>query len=281
VRVTDAAPSRPPLDPDRLRQVSTTGTTPWRAVEVVAAAASTNADLAVRARHDEPEGLVLVAEHQTAGRGRLDRRWETPARSALTFSVLLRPAGVPDRRWPWLPLLAGVAVVEGIAAAGGPECGLKWPNDVQHDGLKVAGILVERLETSQGPAAVLGIGLNVSTTLEELPVPTATSLAAAGAPDLDRTALLLALLAALGRRYDAWGRSGGDPASGVLEDYRRHCVTVGQQVRVHLPAGTVLEGTAVGIDADGALVVGSGGRRVTLSAGDVVHVRPGAEPDVP
>jgi BirA family biotin operon repressor/biotin-[acetyl-CoA-carboxylase] ligase len=174
-----------------------------------------------------------------------------------------------------------VAVVEGITAAGGPACGLKWPNDVQHDGLKVAGILVERLETPQGPAAVLGIGLNVSTSPEELPVSTATSLAAAGAPGLDRTSLLLSLLAALGRRYDAWGRSAGDPASGVLEDYRRHCVTVGQPVRVHLPAGTVLEGTAVGVDPDGALVVSSGGRRLTVNAGDVVHVRPGAGPDVP
>ena len=278
MRVTDDAASRPPLDLERLTG-ATTAT--WGAVEVVAATASTNADVGLRARHGEPEGLVLVAEHQTAGRGRLDRGWETPARAALTFSVLLRPAGVPDQRWPWLPLLAGLAVVDGITDAGGPACGLKWPNDVQHDGLKVAGILVERLETPQGPAAVLGIGLNVSTSPEELPVPTATSLAAAGAHGLDRTSLLLSLLAALGRRYDAWRRTAGDPASGVLEDYRRHCVTVGQPVRVHLPAGSVLEGTAVGVDPDGALVVSSGDRRVTVSAGDVVHVRPGGGPDVP
>jgi BirA family transcriptional regulator, biotin operon repressor / biotin---[acetyl-CoA-carboxylase] ligase len=279
--VTDAAASRPPLDLERLRAAVTTAAMSWGTVEVVDETASTNADVAVRARSGEPEGLVLVAEHQTAGRGRLDRGWETPARAALTFSLLLRPTGVPDRRWPWLPLLAGLGVVGGITAAGGPVCGLKWPNDVQHGGLKVAGILVERLETAQGPAAVLGIGLNVSTTTEELPVPTATSLAAAGAPDLDRTSLLLALLAALARRYDAWGRSGGDPASGVLEDYRHQCVTLGQPVRVHLPSGALLEGTAVGIDPDGALVVENGGRRVTVSAGDVVHVRPGADPDVP
>jgi BirA family transcriptional regulator, biotin operon repressor / biotin---[acetyl-CoA-carboxylase] ligase len=277
VGVTDAAASRPPLDLDRL---TGTPTAPWRTVEVVAATASTNADVSVRARQGEPEGLVLVAEHQTAGRGRLDRGWETPARAALTFSVLLRP-GVPDQRWPWLPLLAGLAAVEGIGDAGGPACGLKWPNDVQHEGLKVAGILVERLETPQGPAAVLGLGLNVSTSPEELPVPTATSLAAAGAPELDRTSLLLSLLAALGRRYDAWRRSAGDPAAGVLEDYRRRCVTVGQPVRVHLPAGAVLEGTAVGVDREGALVVQSGGRRVAVSAGDVVHVRPRTDPHVP
>jgi BirA family biotin operon repressor/biotin-[acetyl-CoA-carboxylase] ligase len=279
--VTDAAASRPPLDPERLRAAVTAGNAPWRGVEVVAATASTNADVGVRARAGEPEGLVLVAEHQTAGRGRLDRGWETPARAALTFSVLLRPSGVPDRRWPWLPLLTGLAVVEGIAAAGGPACGLKWPNDVQHEGRKIAGILVERLETSRGPAAVVGVGLNVSTRPDELPVATATSLAVAGAGDIDRTSLLLSLLAALGRRYDAWTRSAGDPALGVLAEYRRHCVTIGQPVRVHLPSGEVIEGTAVAVDRDGALVVGSGARRVTVNAGDVVHVRPADAPDVP
>ena len=259
----------------------TTGTAPWRSVEVVAAAASTNADVGVRARAGEPEGLVLVAEHQTAGRGRLDRGWETPARAALTFSALLRPSGVPDPRWPWLPLLTGLAVVEGVAAAGGPACGLKWPNDVQHHGRKVAGILVERLETPRGPAAVVGIGLNVSTRPDELPVPSATSLAVAGFAELDRTSLLLSLLAALGRRYDAWNRSAGDPAVGVLEDYRRHCVTLGRPVRVHLPSDRVLEGTAVDVDHDGALVVRSGAGQVTVNAGDVVHVRPAGDPGVP
>jgi BirA family transcriptional regulator, biotin operon repressor / biotin---[acetyl-CoA-carboxylase] ligase len=277
VRVTDAQSSRPPLDLARL----TPADAPWRTVEVVDVAASTNADVSARARLGEPEGLVIVAEHQTAGRGRLDRGWETPARAALTFSVLLRPVGVPDRRWPWLPLLAGLAVVDGIAAADGPACGLKWPNDVQHDGLKVAGILVERLETPLGPAAVLGIGLNVSTRREELPLPTATSLALVGAPVPDRTSLLLSLLASLRGRYDAWARSAGDPDRGVLDDYRRRCVTLGQPVRVHLPAGAALEGTATGIDPDGALVVESGGRRVSMSAGDVVHVRPAGAPDVP
>ncbi len=277
MRVTDAGSSRPPLDLARL----TGAGTPWRTVEVVAAAASTNADVAVRAGLGEPEGLVLVAEHQTAGRGRLDRAWETPARAALTFSVLLRPTGVPDRRWPWLPLLAGLAVVEGVVAAGGPECGLKWPNDVLHDGLKVAGILVERHQTPQGAAAVLGIGLNVSTGPAELPVPTATSLAVAGAPGLDRTALLLALLAALRRRYDAWSRAAGDPAGGLLDDYRRRCVTLDRSVRVHLPSGDTLEGAAVGLDPDGALVVESAGRRRTVSAGDVVHVRSAGAPGMP
>jgi BirA family biotin operon repressor/biotin-[acetyl-CoA-carboxylase] ligase len=274
--MTDVPTSRPPLDLARLG----TAATPWPRVEVVTATASTNADVAERARRGEPSGLVLVAEHQTAGRGRLDRGWETPARAALTFSVLLRPDGVPDRRWPWLPVVAGLAVVEGVEAAGGPACGLKWPNDVLHDGLKTAGILVERIETPRGPAAVLGVGLNVSTTRDELPVPTATSLALAGATGLDRTSLLLEVLAALRRRYDGWRRSGGQPGRDLLEEYRRRCVTLGQSVRVHLPSGVVLEGTAVDLDADGALVVESRGQRASVSAGDVVHVRPGPDPDV-
>ncbi|HET6561401.1 MAG TPA: biotin--[acetyl-CoA-carboxylase] ligase [Marmoricola sp.] len=279
--MTDTGTSRPPLDRARLATATATAATPWRTVEVVAATPSTNADVAARARLGEAEGLVVVAEHQTAGRGRLDRGWETPARAALTFSVLLRPVGVPDARWPWLPLVAGLAVVDGIADAGGPACGLKWPNDLQHGGFKLAGVLAERVETPDGPAAVLGIGLNVSTRPEELPVPTATSLALAGCPGLDRTALLVSLLAALGRRYDAWNRSAGDPARGVLDDYRRHCVTIGQPVRIHLPSGAILQGVAVEVDAAGALVVESGGRRVTVSAGDVVHVRPGGNPGMP
>jgi BirA family biotin operon repressor/biotin-[acetyl-CoA-carboxylase] ligase len=271
--VTDETTTRPPLDAARL----TAADVPWARVEVVGATGSTNADVAARARDGEPEGLVLVAEHQTAGRGRLDRGWETPARAALTFSLLLRP-DVPGARWPWLPVLTGLAVVDGVEAAGGPACGLKWPNDVLHDGLKVAGILVERSDTPQGPAAVVGVGLNVSTTREELPVPTATSLALAGATGLDRTSLLLALLTALRRRYDDWVAGGGDPGRGVHEDYHRRCLTLGQQVRVDLPDGSVLEGTAVDLDPDGALVVERGGRRTTVSAGDVVHVRSGGGP---
>ena len=117
------------------------------------------------------EGLVVVAEHQTAGRGRLDRTWETPARAALTFSVLLRP-GSPPADWPWLPLLTGYAVARALREAGVPTPALKWPNDVLVDDRKVAGILVERVETPTGPAAVVGIGLNVAPTAEELPVAT-------------------------------------------------------------------------------------------------------------
>ena len=164
--MTDASDQRPPvdnpLDPGRLASLG---------VEVLPHTPSTNAVLAERAREGAPEGLVVATEHQTAGRGRLDRTWETPAGSALTFSTLLRPE-VPPATWPWLPLLTGYAVAKALAGAGFGAV-LKWPNDVLIGDRKVAGILVERVETPGGPAAVVGIGLNVLLAAEELPVPTA------------------------------------------------------------------------------------------------------------
>jgi BirA family biotin operon repressor/biotin-[acetyl-CoA-carboxylase] ligase len=167
-----------------------------------------------------------------------------------------------------------VAVTDAVRAAGGPPCSLKWPNDVLVGDRKVAGLLAERVDGPAGAAVVLGIGLNVSQREEELPVATATSLALEGA-QVDRTVLLRELLGALGSRSRAWVSAGGDPAgSGLAEAYRERCVTIGQRVRVHLPAGTSTEGWATGVDAGGSLLVEVGGRSVAVSAGDVVHVRP-------
>lgn len=230
-------------------------------------APSTNALVAERARAGAEEGLVVVTEHQTAGRGRLDRAWLTPARSALTFSVLLKPRTAPAR-WPWLPLLTGVAVQDAV----GHGSGLKWPNDVLLGDQKLAGILVELVETPDGPAAVVGIGLNVSTSVEELPVPTATSLVVAG-HDVDRTDLLAGILGELDRSYTNWTRSrSGDEM--LRTAYLRRCATIGQMVRVELPSGESVTGTAVDVDHAGRLVVRSGGETTVVGAGDVVHVRP-------
>ncbi len=262
--MTGHPPPRPPLDRDRL------ATVPSRlpfAVEVVDRTPSTNAVVAERARSGAPEGLVLVTEHQTSGRGRLDRTWHTPARSALTFSVLLRP-DLPPARWPWLPLMAGVAVHDAVRSG----VSLKWPNDVLLGDLKLAGILAELVETPTGPAAVVGIGLNVSTTREELPVPTATSLFLAG-HDVDRTDLLVELLVELDRVYAVW--CGGSTDDELLRStYTHRCATIGQLVRVDLPSGETLSGTAVDVDLAGRLVVQSGGTTTVVGAGDVVHVRP-------
>lgn len=264
--ISDPA-ARPPLDAERLAAADPdllTGLT----VEVVEEAASTNALVIDRARSGAAEGLVVAAEHQNAGRGRLDRTWETPPRSGLTFSVLLRPTA-PTASWPWLPLLAGYAVDKALKAAG-YEASVKWPNDVLLDGRKVAGILVERVETDAGPAAVVGIGLNVGMTTEELPVPEATSLAVAAAGAVpDRTALLVSLLASLWESYTTWQEGGDLARMRLAESYAAACTTIGQQVRVDLPSGEVLTGTATGIDPSGRLLVDG----TAVSAGDVVHVR--------
>jgi BirA family biotin operon repressor/biotin-[acetyl-CoA-carboxylase] ligase len=247
---------------------------PWRAVEVLAQSPSTNVALAARARAGEPAGLVLVADHQTAGRGRLDRVWVTPPRAALTFSMLVAPGDVPATRWPWLPLLTGLAVVEGVRRATGLEPALKWPNDVLLGAGKLAGILVERVEAPAGPVAVVGVGVNVSSTREQLPVDTATSLLLGGAAALDRGALLAELLGCFAARFEEWRDAGGDPAAGLHAAYLRACATVGRDVRVELPGGPALVGRAVGVDLTGRLEVSAGGRLHPVGAGDVVHVRP-------
>ncbi|MGH3347258.1 MAG: biotin--[acetyl-CoA-carboxylase] ligase [Nocardioides sp.] len=247
---------RPPLDSARLADLG---------IEVLPATGSTNAVVADRAREGAPAWTVVVTEHQTAGRGRLDRTWETPDRAALTFSTLLRPEP-PGGEWPWLPLLAGIAVAGALTEAGVPAT-LKWPNDVLIGGRKTAGILAERLDTPAGSAAVLGIGVNVHQREEELPVPAATSVELATGSAPDRTDLLLEILARLRHQYDAWSAGGG---AAVRAAYLDACGTVGQEVRVALPGGAELVGPASDVDAAGRLVVA--GRAV--AAGDVVHVRP-------
>lgn len=262
--MSDASPEHPPLDLGRLQQ-ALGHRLPDTSVEVVPEAPSTNLVVVERARAGAGAGLVVVAEHQTAGRGRLDRTWETPPRSALTFSLLLRPQA-PARSWPWLPLLVGHAVAKALKADG-YDAGVKWPNDVLIGDKKVAGILVERVETPTGPAAVLGLGLNVSQTREELPVTTATSVLLATGSAPDRTLLLESLLDHLREQYAAWSAGGG---AAVRPAYVTACVTVGQEVRVALPGGGELTGRATDVDAGGRLVVGG----TPVAAGDVVHVRP-------
>lgn len=265
---------RPPLDPATLTYALVRAGTWWRSVSVVAETASTNADLADAARDDAPEGTALVADHQSSGRGRLGRGWEFPPRSGLALSMLVRPDTVPAARWPWLPLLTGIAVYEALRATARVDCELKWPNDVLVGDRKLAGILVERTETPTGPAAVVGVGLNVSVSADELPVPTATSLALEGAATLDRSVIVRSLMRAFEPLYRAWAAAEGDPAQGMLESYVRRCATVGSRVRVELPDGSTLTGTAEAVNADGQLVVAADGQRRALSAGDVIHLRP-------
>jgi BirA family biotin operon repressor/biotin-[acetyl-CoA-carboxylase] ligase len=258
---------RRPLDVAVLRGRLVTADGLWREVTVVPQTGSTNADLLEAAQAGAAEGLVLVAEEQTAGRGRLGRSWSAPPGAALTFSVLLRPAGVPPTRLGWLPLLTGVAVAAAVRETTSLPASLKWPNDVLVGERKLAGILAE----AHGDAVVVGVGLNVTLTRAELPVPTATSLLIEDAASTDRAELLAAILTGLARRYQAW-RTDPDGAE-LRADYLRWSATVGREVRVELPGGTRLSGTAEDVDEVGRLVVRAPDNLVRVGAGDVVHVR--------
>ena len=268
---------RPPLVTTGLRRALIRPGELWTAIEVREQTGSTNADVAAAARTGTPEGLVVVAERQTAGRGRLDRRWESPPRAGLALSVLLRPP-VPACRLGWLPLLAGVALVESVRRQAEVDAVLKWPNDLLIDGLKCAGILAEAVPEAapgQAPAVVVGVGLNVTLSEEELPRPDATSLLLAGAAHTDRDTLLRALLRSLADWYRRWTATDGDPeASGLRDGYRLHCATLGRPVSVALPGGGTLAGTASDVDGDGRLVVADpDGYPTAVAAGDIVHVR--------
>ncbi|MFI5843632.1 biotin--[acetyl-CoA-carboxylase] ligase [Catenuloplanes sp. NPDC051500] len=278
---------RPPLNERNLRRALLVPGALWRRLEITAETGSTNADVTAAARDGEPEGLVIVAERQVAGRGRLGRTWESPARAGLSLSVLLRPgtpdeargwAAVPATAYGWLPLLTGVALNESVRRVTGLETSLKWPNDllvpVGEDEGKTAGILAEGVSG----AVVVGVGLNVSLRENELPDrptgPPATSLVLAGAPDADRDSLLKAFLRSLADWYARWRDTTGDPeASGLRAAYRESCGTIGRRVRVLLPDGAEVSGFVTGVDDDARLLVRTPGGDRPLAAGDVVHLR--------
>jgi len=250
----------------------------WARLDVVDETGSTNAALTAAALAGAPDGTVLVTEHQTAGRGRLDRVWESPRGSGIAVSVFWRPEHVPAERLGWLPMLAGVALLDAIrAVAPGVEAGLKWPNDLLLGAQrrKGAGILAEMTPVSGGgPGVVVGLGVNVGAPAGTLP-PTATSLAAEGAP-VDRSELLVALLRNLAEREAAWRTAAGDAdESGLRGDYRAGCLSLGAEVRVEMPGGSAIVGIAEDVDPSGQLLVlEPDGRRRAVAAGDIVHLRP-------
>jgi BirA family transcriptional regulator, biotin operon repressor / biotin---[acetyl-CoA-carboxylase] ligase len=265
---------RPPLHEDVLRKALVTPGSMWSTVDVVDTSPSTNAALAERAAGSRDDGVVLIAEHQTAGRGRLDRSWTAPPRSGVTMSVLVRPDDVPLASWPWIPLLSGLAVAATLRRDAEVEAALKWPNDVIVADRKVAGLLVERVESSRGrPAAVIGIGVNVSLRPEELPVPTATSLMLEGAVTTDRSTLVRGILRALEGLLTDWYRHGGRADAGLQTAYVDACSTLGRRVRLEHPDGGESSGEAVGIDDVGRLLVRTPDGQVAFGAGDVVHLR--------
>ncbi|TFD40148.1 biotin--[acetyl-CoA-carboxylase] ligase [Cryobacterium sp. TMT1-19] len=241
-----------------------------------------------------PDLSTVVTDNQTRGRGRLGRTWLAPTGKSLAISVLLRPrasaAPLPIDHFGWFPLLAGAAmtravraVVEASLAARVDEPGeeaprhevtLKWPNDVLIDGYKVSGILSELLPGAQG--LVIGAGLNVSLDEHDLPTLTSTSLllVTGSAPDPD--AVLARYLTELRQLTRAFLDAEGDPVqSGLLHAVTEVCGTLGGVVRVELPGGTDLVGTAIALDRSGRLIVEdqTNGELQAVAAGDVTHLR--------
>jgi BirA family biotin operon repressor/biotin-[acetyl-CoA-carboxylase] ligase len=209
---------------------------------------------------DDPEGAVVVADEQTAGRGRQGRRWVAPRGRAILSSVLLRPP--PERRRPELSLVAGVAVADAVEEALDLSAQIKWPNDVLVNRKKVSGILAE----ARGDAVVLGIGVNVNQRREELPpdarMPTASLFTIDGV-ERDRAPILARVLARLEHHYDLW-REGGLDA--IYVDLGSRDFLRGRRVSVD-----GVRGTAARIDRDGRLVIDVGGDERAVESGEVSY----------
>ncbi|MFN2506053.1 MAG: biotin--[acetyl-CoA-carboxylase] ligase [Acidimicrobiales bacterium] len=229
---------------------------------------STNVTVAELARAGAPEGVVVVADHQTGGKGRQGRRWQAPAGSSLLLSVLLRPR-LPQAQVPATTLSMALAASDACEQVTGIRPLVKWPNDLVVDDRKLGGILGESIVEGGQMAVVVGIGLNVNWATSP-PAP-GVALDELVGSSVDRNALLVALLRHLERRYQALGEPDG-PAT-LLSDYRARSATLGRRVRVELWAGAV-EGEAVDVTAEGHLVVDEGGRTRVIASGDVIHLRP-------
>lgn len=268
-------PHRAPLDLIGIRKDLVGPGRAIRTLDIVDSTGSTNIDLLDRhASGADIDGAVLIAEHQSAGRGRQGRSWSTPPRSQIALSMGVGARGVSPTAWGWLPLLTGVAVVDAVTATTGIRPGLKWPNDILVGQAKLGGILAE--VASPAPLIVVGIGLNVTLTARELqdaaPDSRATSLLMLGSTMLDRSALLGSVLAELTARIDRWRSAGGaDPA--LIADYREHSVTLDTHVRALLPGGREIVGTATDLDELGQLHIDTGAQTVAVSAGDITHLR--------
>ncbi|MFM1757794.1 MAG: hypothetical protein RL193_371 [Actinomycetota bacterium] len=197
-------------------------------------------------------GTVLVAEYQSAGRGRLDRKFEVPYRKGLTFSFCIST----EDNFGWIPLITGLAVARGINKYLGSELvEIKWPNDLLINGKKLAGILSEKVNNG----AVVGVGINIYQSQSELPIKDAISLSMVG--KIDRNELLAEILNELGAALEN--------LESQKNLYRQACKTVGTRVRATLPNGEVIEDQALGISNDGALLL----KTREISVGDIVHLR--------
>ena len=230
----------------------------WR-VSVVDVTASTQTNLADLARRGKAKpGDVIAANYQSAGRGRLSRTFEAPKNSALLFSFYIQPKRKQDE-WGWISLIAGVSVAEVLCEV---KASVKWPNDILVNEKKVSGLIAEIV----GDGVVIGIGINVGMSLEELPVPTATSLALEGMRDTSRNEILAKVLAQFETNFTRWDE--GD--NSIEQLYASLSSTLGTKVQIHYPNDEIEKGLAVGISSRGELILDSGSH---VQAGDVVHLR--------
>jgi BirA family transcriptional regulator, biotin operon repressor / biotin---[acetyl-CoA-carboxylase] ligase len=230
---------------------------------------STNAYLRREARAGAPEGAVAVAAYQSAGRGRMDRRWESPAGASLLASFLFRPEFDPSDLHLCTAAVA-LAAAEACRDAVGVGPVLKWPNDLLVGEAKLAGVLAEAEFVGASCAVVVGLGLNI-----DWPGPEGvggTCLNQLSSAPVDRDLLLDTLLSALSSRRALLDDAPGRRA--VAAELRQRCATLGQRVRVELAAHAVV-GVAVELDDAGHLVVQTATGTQTVAAGDVVHLRPG------
>ena len=234
---------------------------------------STNRLLLDAARAGEPEGVVAVADFQSAGRGRLGRTWSAPPGASLLVSVLVRPDVPPDRAH-LVTMAAGLAACDAVWLVAGFNPSLKWPNDLVVGDRKLGGMLTEAdLADGRVKALVVGLGLNVN--WHDFPPEIAEVAVACNqvtGETVDRSDLLVRLLERFEDRYA--GLAGAYGPEGVVAEYRQRCSTLGRRVRIEQADGA-FEGTAVDVDDDGRLVVERDeGAPAVVAVGDVVHLRP-------
>jgi BirA family biotin operon repressor/biotin-[acetyl-CoA-carboxylase] ligase len=233
---------------------------------------STNLEAMRQARAGAAEGLCIVAREQTQGRGRLDRSWQSPKDAGLYFSIVLRPS-LEINSWPLITLMAALAVSDALLKACNLRLDIKWPNDLCANDRKICGVLAETVDTEAGPAAIVGIGINLKA--DSLPATVgdlATSVEAITGTAPDSSRVLNELLKAIGERYELLQSPMGEEHT-IREWCANSSYAIGRQVRVALERDT-FEGTTRGLASDGALRVETAGGKIRLvRAGDVTALR--------
>ena len=247
-------------------------------IEYLPETGSTNTDLLAFAVKDPElwaDFSVLLTDNQIAGRGRLDREWVAKPGAGLAVSVLLRPTKFGIESYGWLPLLAGLAMKNAVASlVEDAPVSLKWPNDVLVNGEKISGLLAEVLPSGDG--VVIGAGLNLTQTKEELPIPNATSLKLHGVTNFELDDVLVRYLASFRRLYEELTDASGDPElSELRSSVQDACSSIGSTVKVMLPDGSEFSGKGVGLDSTGRLLVAMNDPLEirAVAAGDIQHLR--------